>query len=131
MEDQVVSALYKKLGQLERRLRFFQAVSALGLLVLAAISWVAFRPASTQAANSSAILRVRGIVIEDERQRERILLGAPVPKLAGRKRQDDLTGLVLLGENGADRVAIAAPMPEPQLRGKVGRRTGKGAGITI
>lgn len=55
---------------------------------------------------SSEVLRVRGLIIEDRDGRERILLGAPVPKVTGRKRADDVTGLVVLGDNGADRVQI-------------------------
>jgi hypothetical protein len=60
------------------------------------------------------LVRVRGLVVEDAAGRERILIGAPVPAVKGRKRRDDSVGFIVLGENGADRVTLTAPMPEPQ-----------------
>jgi hypothetical protein len=74
---------------------------------------------------------VRGIVIEDDKGHERVLIGAPIPKVAGRKRQDDTAGLIILGENGADRVALAAPVPDPQINGHVSKRMGSGAGLLV
>jgi hypothetical protein len=74
---------------------------------------------------------VRGLIIEDEKGRERILLGAPVPKVPGRKRRDETSGLIVLGENGADRVAVAAPTPDPQIKGEVSKRIGAAAGLVL
>jgi hypothetical protein len=39
--------------------------------------------------------------------------------------------MVILAENGADRVAIGAPAPSPQLKGKVAQRIASEAGLVI
>lgn len=57
--------------------------------------------------------------------------GAPVPAVNGRKRHDDTIGLIVLGENGADRLALAAPTPEPQIHGVIGKRIGGQAGFVV
>ncbi len=79
---------------------------------------------------SSDVLRVRGLIIEDRDGRERILLGAPVPKVTGRKRADDVTGLVVLGDKGADRVQIGN-VGGPQIRGVLKQRKSGSVGITV
>jgi hypothetical protein len=61
---------------------------------------------------------VRGITIEDAQGRPRILLGAPIAKVEGRKDQEEIYGLIVLGENGADRVIVSYPLPGPQRRGE-------------
>lgn len=59
------------------------------------------------------------------------MLGAPVPKVSGRRRQEDATGIIVIGENGADRVAIGAPNPAPQIRGQVAKRISPSAGLVF
>ncbi len=81
-------------------------------------------------ADSSKILRARGLIIEDDQGRERILLGAPIPKTQHRKRQDPATALLFVGENGADRLALGYS-PNPQVGGQVVQRISGGVGIQI
>lgn len=102
-------------------------------LLTAAVSVGVIVVRSSHAANGDKdtnVLRTRGLIIVDEKGRERILLGAPVPRVAGRKRQDDATGLLVLSEDGADRVA-AGYVPDPQVLGKVGKRISPEAGIAF
>jgi len=80
--------------------------------------------------DETKVLRLRGLIIEDDKGRERVLLGAPVPQVAGRTRKDATTALIFLGENGADRVALGF-MPDPQVKGKVLRRLAASAGLQI
>jgi hypothetical protein len=54
-----------------------------------------------------------------------------VPKVKDRKRTDDAIGLIVLGENGAERVAVGYPTPVPQIGGKVAQRTAPASGIVI
>jgi hypothetical protein len=103
----------------------------------------------------SELIRTRGIVIEDTQGKPRILIGAPVPAVQGRIRTDtarvreiwgsrfapkedwfmDLyqtyqhggNGIILLDENGHDRVAIGSPVPDPWF----GKRIGASTGITL
>ncbi len=130
MEPLNVAALDERINRLERRVRVFQAGCALAMVALAAACLV-FKARPVQADEAAQVLRVRGLIIEDEQGRPRILLGAPVPKVSGRKRQDDATGLIILGEHGADRVAVAYPTPEPQIRGRISKRIGPDAGIVF
>ncbi|MGZ7046432.1 MAG: hypothetical protein ACXVJK_08910 [Candidatus Aminicenantales bacterium] len=96
------------------------------------------------------ILRVRGLVIEDAAGRERILIGAPIPPAVSRVRTDmakvmkawgkrfpnmdwyktldnATNGILILDENGFDRIAIGDPTPDPNI----GRRIAPAAGIQI
>lgn len=131
MQEQTIPVFQQRLTRLERRLRAFQVACLIGLvgLVLAACA-MALHGGHTWADNSGQVLRLRGLIIEDEQGRERILLGAPVPKVAGRKRQDDATGLIVLGEKGADRVQLGLN-PGPQCGGIVSRRISPASGITV
>jgi hypothetical protein len=90
------------------------------LLVVVCVS--VFIPARS-VPSTSDVLRVRGIVIEDEQGRARLALGAPITNVAGRTRGEPVTGLLLLGPNGADRVLISCPGLEPQVNGKVEQRS--------
>jgi hypothetical protein len=75
-------------------------------------------------ADETKVLRTRGIVIEARKGRPRLLLGAPIPRTEGPKRRDDLTsGIVLLEENGADRLVVGDAI-QPQILGSVGKRSG-------
>lgn len=123
VEDQIVF--------LERRIRVLQLIVVVGMLGGALVAFSAFHSQSVRADGSSQILRVRGLIVEDAQGRPRILLGAPVPRVTGRNRQDDNTGIILIGENGADRVAIGDPTPAPQASGKVVQRIAPGTGLVV
>jgi hypothetical protein len=98
------------------------------------------------------ILRARGLIIEDEAGKERILLGAPVPAARNRVRTDvarvkelwaknfpkeymdwykdyrhATNGLLILDENGFDRIALHDPVPDPNI----GKRIGPSTGVVI
>ena len=78
--------------------------------------------ATVAAVRPPEVLRARGLVIVDAQGRDRILLGAPVPASADRKRQDAATAsMVVLGPDGADRV-IVGQTPDPVLQRKVYKR---------
>ena len=127
MNHETIGMLQESLERVEKRLRLLQTACALATLTLAAV-WLCGERARAEE-DPAKILRLRGLIIEDQQGRERILLGAPVPSLPGRKRGDGATGLIVLGENGADRVAVGYPVPDPQVMGKVGRRILPSAGI--
>lgn len=96
------------------------------------------------------VLRLKGIIIEDDQGRERILIGAPIPHSDHRVRTDfdkavnqwgklfpnmdwykklnhSTYGMLILDENGIDRVGIGSPSPDPSI----GRRIGPSHGIVI
>ena len=96
------------------------AAAGIGLFVLA---W------RLPASGDSRVLHVRGIVVEDETGRPRILIGAPTPA-EGRKRPGGLVGVVLLGEDGVDRMTIGTT-PDAQVRGSVSQRTSQGVAVLL
>lgn len=141
MERNDVRAEVERLRSEVRRLR--RGGLAAGLLALGALA-LGLRPAEPE------VLRVRGLVVEDAEGRERILIGAPIPAAPNRIRTDreraeeawgagfpnmdwygrldhSANGILVLDENGHDRIAIGAPTPDPN----VGQRIAPGVGISI
>jgi hypothetical protein len=128
METNSIDDLKAQLKRLQLQVRFFSVVLVVSF-ALAMTSGI-LRLASTKD-SSSSILRARGLIIVDAQGHERILLGAPVPETPDRRRTDSTTGIILLGENRADRVAIGDPGPAPQVEGRVVARMSPEAGITF
>lgn len=118
MPQETVTTSQDRLSRIQRRLRFTEVLSLVCLLGLMFQSWALTRPNAAIAQERDKVLRVRGITIEDAQGRPRILLGAPVAKVAGRKDQEDIYGLIVVGENGADRVIVSYPLPGPQREGE-------------
>jgi hypothetical protein len=109
------------LRKIEPRLRHTRLALAGTILVLIALA--AGRLSHVGASTGNAkVLHARGLVIEDANGRPRLLLGAQTPDIPGRRRPEGVGGIVLLGENGADRVVIAYPGIEPQVMGRVEKR---------
>jgi hypothetical protein len=113
------------LRRLERQLRVFQIISLLAIGVLALTTYFIVHPLLREYSNG--VLRVRGIIVEDEQGHERILLGAPVPQVSGRKRKDAMTGVLVLGQNGA----FGALSPDLQTKGALKARIGAAAGLAV
>ena len=95
------------------------------------------------------IITAKGIVLIDDEGRERVLLGAPIPKAKNRVRTDmdrvqkiwgkempdefpnwyknynhDCYGILVLDENGFDRLALGSPTPDPYFGTRIGPSTG-------
>jgi hypothetical protein len=129
METRTTPGLDARVRQLERMLRQFQ-IGAVVVVVAAVAAAYLYFDASVSADEAAKILRVRGLIIEDAQGHERMLLGAPTPTVPGRKRQEETTGLIVLGENGADRMVMGYA-PDPQSGGRISRRIGSGPGLAI
>jgi len=103
------------------------------LLVAVAAAFLASRPVQ---AGSPDVLHARGLVIEDSAGRARIVLGAPFPQVAGRKRQDEgSVAMVFLNEDGADRLLVGEGIGA-QIEGKAHPQqqrstNGSAYGVTI
>ncbi len=119
--------LAAEIARLQRRQRLMLVGWPLSIVLLVTLGATAGKQ---PAADSGKILRARGLVIEDDQGRDRILLGAPIPKTEHRKRQDPATALIFLGENGSDRVVVGYS-PNPQVGGQVIQRISAGVGIQI
>jgi hypothetical protein len=142
MESDRIERLERKV----RRLSILASVLAAGFAILGLSAF------SIQ--QGRGILRTRGIIVEDDKGRERILIGAPIPPAKNRVRTDiarvqkewaprfpdsarymgfyknyrhTMHGLLVLDENGHDRLALGDSTPDPNI----GRRIGPGTGIQI
>jgi hypothetical protein len=138
----------RRIQKLERDLKWLKAYAAILTCVLL---FTALAPLG-QPASQDGVIRARGLIIEDEDGRERILLGAPIPAAANRVRTDlervreiwgsrfgerymeyyanyrnDMNGLLILDANGFDRIAVGDPTPDPNI----GRRIAPATGIEI
>lgn len=137
------------LAALHRSVRRLQAALAALVLAFGMAALAAFRPTHDE----QDVIRTRGIVIVDASGRERILLGAPIPDAGNRVRTDirrverlwgarfprryitewyptyrnSVNGMIVLDENGIDRLAIGDSVPDPNI----GRRVGSEVGIII
>jgi hypothetical protein len=105
--------------------------------------------AATSGPDNTKVLRARGLVIEDDRGRERILIGAPIPAAKNRVRTDlervkaiwgkqfgekymdwyrdyrnETNGIVILDADGFDRVAVGDPVPDPNIGKRIAPSTG-------
>jgi hypothetical protein len=113
------TALELRIRKLERRLY--------GLLTLAALLAIGLG-VRVNAAESRSILRARGLIIDDAQGRPRILIGAPFPNVAQRRRQDGTTnGIMFIDAQGVDRLLVGNRIPIPQIMGKVPAQFNSGA----
>lgn len=135
--------------QLTRTVRWLQVYAAMMTVALAVLF---IRGGTT--ADGDGVLRARGLIIEDEAGRERILIGAPIPEAANRVRTDDVkareawatrypdpeaymgyyqdysheaNGMLILSEDGFDRLVVGDPAPDPNI----GRRIGPATGLVV
>lgn len=93
-----------RLAIVERRQRTVRVICFLAAVLLGVSVLIVRVTAQSQRSN---VLRVRGLIIEDERGRARVLLGAPFPAIRERKRQDSTTeAMIFLDENGNDRLTL-------------------------
>ncbi len=133
--------------RLTRSIRWLQVYAALMTVALVA----SFIRGGT---GTDGVLRARALVIEDEAGRERILLGAPVPEATNRVRTDTArlrelwgpehpdieaymdsyqdynhgaNGLVILNEDGFDRLILGEDGPDPHS----GRRIAPFTGLVV
>jgi hypothetical protein len=101
-----------RVRRLERKIvRLSMLCFTLFLTVLAiAIGTLATR--QVRAAEDTKVLRLKGLIIEDDRGRARILLGAPFPTVPERLRTDVAgADLVFLDEEGHDRFRVGEVLP--------------------
>jgi hypothetical protein len=146
--NDVADARIERLERDLRRLKRYASALTTALLVALVAALGAFRSAAPE------VIRARGLIIEDAAGRERILIGAPIPAAANRVRTDlarveqlwaprypnpkqymeyykgyrhTMHGMLVLDENGFDRIAIGDSTPDPNI----GRRIGPASGIVI
>ena len=112
------SSLEIRIKRLERTSRYLAAACG-GLIVIIAAIAAGSLATRVKAAEDAKVLRLKGLIIEDDQGRARILLGAPFPKSSDRLRQDDTsTAIVFLDQQGHDRFLVGETIAA-QIDGKV------------
>lgn len=124
-------SLEQRIVTLEKRNRQLHLLCAIQVVILVIVCISAMQTRGVEAQGSSPILHARGLVIEDDQGRARIILGAPVPAVAVRRRQNSLTdSMVFLDERGYDRLTLGEA-PSPQAQGKILHRIATFFGVVI
>lgn len=118
-QDEGQANLINQVAGLRRQVRWLQC----GMLIVFAMGMVAAAPITQE------VIRTKGLIIVDDQGRDRILIGAPVPKVPGR-RDDVTTSMVFRSQTGADRV-IVGEGPSPIINGKIYPRMSPGWGVTL
>ena len=104
---------------LERRISLWQLLFLVQTAFLAGLGGLYLHHPRSTVAASENVLRVHGIVIEDDAGRARILLGSPLPGVADRLRKDSAyDAMVFLDEHGHDRISLGEILPA-QIMGAV------------
>lgn len=130
MSDFTVEA---RIGRLEKETQRLLRICLLQffIIILIAVCLSAALTGRVKAESSSNVLRARGLVIEDQRGHARVILGAPVPAVHERKRQDSLTdSMIFLDEDGNDRLTLGEG-PNPKANGKILHRIATFFGVLI
>ena len=135
---------------LERRLYFAYLVIITGILIqIGSFTWIPSGASNELIGGDEKIIKARGIIIVDDQGRERILLGAPIPAAKNRVRTDlakvkeiwgkrfppkymewykdynhSVNGMLVLDQNGFDRLVIGDQVTDPNIGKRVGTQTG-------
>ncbi len=147
MEQNTTQPVQTRIRLLERRLYFAYLIIVIVILIqVGTFIWSPAQASNELTDNSNKIIKTRGIIIVDEQGRERILLGAPIPAAKNRVRTDlakvekiwgpqmggqrymnyyknynhNVNGMLVLNENGIDRLAIGDHLPDPNIGKKIG-----------
>ena len=141
-----LAALQQQLDRQTKRLNKLILFSTLTILGLSSLLLLSFSEPS-----SNKILRAKGIIIVDDNGRERILIGAPLPGAANRVRTDTArvrelwskrfgnpeqymkwyrdynhaaNGILVLDEQGYDRLCLGDGVPDANIGPRIGKQTG-------
>ncbi len=146
MEQNTTQPIQMRIRLLERRLYFAYLIIVIVILIqVGTFLWSPAQASNELVDNSNKIIKTRGIIIVDEQGRERILLGAPIPAAKNRVRTDlarvkelwgnrfpekyleyyknynhNVNGMLVLNENGIDRLAIGDRLPDPNIGKRIG-----------
>jgi hypothetical protein len=138
------SSLKNEIQKLKNRDKLRDIIFALGGVFLSVL-FISMR----NGLKNEKIIRVQGIIVEDINGNERILIGAPIPYAQNRARTDtvkikdtwgkrlgenymgwykdynhEANGIVILDENGWDKIIVGDPTPDPIIGKRIGNSTG-------
>lgn len=104
MNESELSRLQSDVQELQKAYRVQQWLLAASFVVIALFASVSFRRSQS---DKDGVMHVRGLVVEDGNQRERVRLGAPLPDpmIHGvrYKRKTAISGLIISDAEGNER----------------------------
>lgn len=132
--------------KLQHEVRILKVYNVILTIALSSFMFLAF----TLQRTSDDIIRTKGIIVVDEKGKDRILIGAPVPGSENRirsnfgkakgawgkryptfdwyKNLDNATnGMIILDDHGYDKILIGDPVPDPNI----GKRITPSVGFAI
>ena len=140
------TALHSEFQKLKFRSRIKDVLFIIAIIILAVLI------SNIRTSKMDKVIRVQGIIVEDENGKERILIGAPIPYAKNRIRNDTAriketwgkrmggnymnwyqdyahhaNGIIILDEEGWDKIIVGDPAPDPIF----GKRIGPSTGIII
>jgi hypothetical protein len=101
-----------KIDRLTKILLVMLIVGVWGLLLQSAIGYWSVEAQSKDTLSKTdevlPVLKTRGVIIVDEQNRQRVILGAPVPDppAEGRKRVNPASGMIILDPQGYERFGV-------------------------
>ncbi len=111
--------LERRMQSAELKIRYLHILCITQFVVLLGMAASLLLTCSVRAQKSPDVLHAHALIIEDTSGRPRILLGAPFPRVTGRKRQDEGSAAILfLDEKGADRLLIGEGIGA-QIKGNI------------
>jgi hypothetical protein len=102
----------KKIDRLTKMLLALLVVGVWGLLAQSAIGYWRVEAQSKKTLDKTdeilPVLKTRGVIIVDDRNRQRVIIGAPVPDppVEGRKRVSPGHGMIILDPEGYERFGV-------------------------
>jgi hypothetical protein len=125
MEEELVNRIRK----LENELK---STKYLVIFLILMFIILAFQYITVQQKNQLTVnlVRTRGLILQDEKGRDRILMGNPLPYSELRKRTDKRAGLLMMDEMGNDRLFIGK-QGALQVKGKLYNRIDQGWGFLV
>jgi hypothetical protein len=100
----------------DRITKILLALLVIGVWCLLLQSVIKFSPVEAQSKTGtnrsnneiSPVIKTRGVIIVDEKGRERVIMGAPVPDppVEGRKRVNPAHGMIILDQQGYERFGV-------------------------
>jgi hypothetical protein len=127
MSNSTTASADDRISELECTLRWSRTLLGAALLI-ALIALLVAMYGLRRESRTAQFLRARGIVLVDEQNRPRILLGTPIPSVPERKRKDGDGGIIVIGSDGTDRLQLGFN-PGPQCGGQVQRRISPEVGM--
>lgn len=125
MEEELVQRILK----LENELK---STKYLTIFLILMFMVLAYQYISVQRKNQLSVdlIRTRGLIIQDEKGRDFVLMGKPIPYSEERKRTDLTEGFLMMDENGIDRLFVGK-QGALQRDGQLFDRIDQGWGILV